>query len=78
MGNSKIHVLEKKDREKGCNEEKNTAADEYKASYLALFTATSKALEALEAQNYGIAKNLLIGGQQKAEELFLQAAESEM
>ena len=50
--------------------------DEYKESYLALFTATSKALEAMDAQNYGTAKELLIAGQQKAEELYLKTGET--
>lgn len=49
--------------------------DESKESYLALFTATSKALDAINAQNYGTAKDLLIAGQQKAEDLYLKAGE---
>ena len=78
MEKQSIHILGKSDGNQDCNGNGAAPTEEYKDSYLALFTAISNTLEALESQNYGIAKNLLIGGQQKAEELFLQAAESEM
>jgi len=45
--------------------------DEYRAPYLALFRAVTDALEQLQKQNYGIAQDLLIRGQQEAEELFI-------
>ena len=45
--------------------------DEYKAPYLHLFNAVTDALKALEMQNYGFAKELLIKGQQNAEEIFI-------
>lgn len=40
--------------------------------YTVLFHAVEDALEALEEQNFGLAKELLILGQQHAEELFLK------
>ena len=49
--------------------------EEYKESYLLLFRAVSKALEAIDAQNFGTAKMLLVQAQQDAEETFLQQAE---
>lgn len=49
--------------------------EEYKESYLLLFRAVSKALEAIDAQNFGTAKTLLMQAQQDAEETFLQQAE---
>ena len=46
--------------------------DEYKAPYLILWSACSTALEAMEQQNFGLAKQLLIQAQQEAEEAFIQ------
>ena len=46
--------------------------EEYKAPYLHLFNAVSDAIAALEMQNYGFAKELLIKGQQSAEEIFIE------
>ena len=49
--------------------------DEYRASYFALFRAITDALEQLQKQNYGIARDLLIRGQQEAEDLYICAVE---
>ena len=46
--------------------------DEYKTPYLILFRSISDALEQLEEQNYGTARELLIAAQQAAEEAFIQ------
>ena len=50
--------------------------DEYKDSYRTLFWAVNKALSAIQEQNYGMAKLLLIQGQQAAEEAVLRQADS--
>ena len=47
--------------------------EEYKDSYLILFRAVREAIKEIEAQNYGVAKELLIRGEQKAEEAYLHA-----
>lgn len=39
--------------------------------YTVLFQAVEQAIDALDVQNYGLAKQLLIHGQQDAEEAFL-------
>ena len=39
--------------------------------YTVLFRAVERAIEALEMQNYGSAKQLLIEGERSAEEAFL-------
>ena len=44
--------------------------------YTVLFQAVEQALDALDEKNYGLAKQLLIHGQQDAEEAFLAAEES--
>ena len=44
--------------------------------YPVLFQAVEQAIDALDVQNYGLAKQLLIHGQQDAEEAFLAAEES--
>lgn len=75
MGDQMIRIVGEADTEETTNKDPAAPADEYKSSYLALFTATSKALEAINAQNYGTAKELLVAGQQKAEELYLKAGE---
>ncbi len=43
--------------------------------YTALFAAVEDAIEAMEELNFGTAKQLLIQGQQEAEELYLQENE---
>ena len=46
--------------------------DEYKKPYLILFNAVTSALEALEADNFGQARELLTRGQQDAEDAFIE------
>ncbi len=46
---------------------------DYKPLYLLLFNATTEALEKLDAQNYGDARDILIAAQQKAEDLYINA-----
>lgn len=41
-------------------------------AYLCLFTAISDALEEIESQNYGDAKNRLISAQRQAEEYIME------
>lgn len=41
------------------------------AYYTALFNAVTDAIAALEQQNYGLAKDLLMHGQQAAEEAYM-------
>ena len=41
--------------------------------YTVLFQAVEQAIDALDVQNYGLAKQLLIHGQQDAEESYLAA-----
>ena len=50
--------------------------EEYKKMYLLLFNAITDALEQMEQQNYGTAKDLLITAQQKAEEIYITAESS--
>ncbi len=45
--------------------------DEFRDSYVSLFRTVTEAISALDAQNYGRARELLIQGQQQAEELYL-------
>ena len=45
--------------------------------YTILFNGIEQALQSLEDQNFGIAKGILIGVQQKAEESFLAEEEKE-
>ena len=45
----------------------------YQALYYKLFNAFTDILEALEAQNYGQAKALLIAAQQESEQLYIDA-----
>ena len=46
---------------------------EYKKLYHLLFNAITDALEKIEGQNYGDAKDLLIAAQQKAEDIYITA-----
>ena len=48
---------------------------EYKEAYILLFRAVTAALEEIQERNYGRVKNLLIEGQQNAEEAFISAIE---
>lgn len=47
--------------------------NEFQKSYCILFNACTDALRALEEHNYGQARQLLMGGQQRAEGAFLEA-----
>ena len=46
---------------------------DYNKMYLLLSNAITDALEKIEGQNYGDAKELLIAAQQKAEEIYITA-----
>ena len=46
---------------------------DYKKMHLLLFNAITDALEKIEGQNYGDAKELLIAAQQKAEDIYITA-----
>ena len=46
---------------------------EYEKLYHLLFNAITDALEKIEGQNYGDAKDLLIAAQQKAEDIYITA-----
>ena len=46
---------------------------DYKAMYLLLFNAITDALEKIEEQNYGEARELLIAAQQKAEDIYIDS-----
>ena len=48
----------------------------YKNLYFHLFNQITDALEALEKQNYGEARDILIRAQQEAEERYLNAEEN--
>ena len=47
--------------------------EDYRKMYLLLFNAVTSALEQLEKQNLGEAKDLLITAQQKAEKIYITA-----
>ena len=47
----------------------------YEKMYFALFNAVTDALEAMEARNFGQAKDLFIAAQQRCEELYLDGEE---
>ena len=49
--------------------------EEYKAPYFILLAASEKALRAMDAQNYGTARDILISAQQEAEEYILNEHE---
>ena len=44
----------------------------FMAIYFGLFNAITDALAAMEAQNYGAAREILIAAQQKAEDAYLE------
>lgn len=46
---------------------------DYRVLYYKLFNAYTDILEALDTQNYGQARALLIAAQQEAEELYIDA-----
>ena len=47
--------------------------EDYAKLYHLLFTAITDALEQMNAQNFGSAKEALISAQQKAEEIYITA-----
>ena len=47
--------------------------DVYQKGYYTLFNSITDAVNALEAQNYGQAKALLVAAQQESEELYIRA-----
>ena len=49
--------------------------DEYKKLYFTLFNQITDAVEALEAQNYRLAEEILCRAQQQAEEQFISQDE---
>ena len=49
--------------------------DEYKKPYLILFNGCEAAIQAMEKQNYGQARELLIQAEQAAEEAFMAQSE---
>ena len=49
----------------------------YRKMYYTLFNAVTDALEAMEHQNYGQARALLIAAQQQSEEIFMDSDEEE-
>ena len=46
---------------------------DYEKLYSALFNAITDALEQMEKQNFGTAKEILIAAQQQAEEIYMSA-----
>ena len=46
---------------------------DYQKMYTTLFNAITDALEQMESQNFGTAKETLIAAQQKAEEIYMSA-----
>ena len=47
--------------------------EDYQKMYTTLFNTVTDALEKIETQNYGDAKDLLIAAQQQAEEIYITA-----
>ncbi len=54
-----------------CNERGAYIMNEIPEYYTILFHAAEQAIRALEQQNYGLAKQLLIDGERAAEEAFV-------
>ena len=46
---------------------------DYKQLYILMLDASEKAIEAIEKQNYGAAKEILIVAEQKCEEIYVSA-----
>ena len=51
--------------------------NEYREPYLIIFAATEDALKAMENNNFGVAKDILMKGQLDAEEAFISFGENE-
>ena len=56
-----------------CNVRRRVSMNDIPEYYTILFRAVEQAIEALEMQNYGSAKQILIDGERSAEEAFLAA-----
>ena len=54
-----------------CNVRRRVSVNDIPEYYTILFRAVEQAIEALEMQNYGSAKQILIDGERSAEEAFL-------
>ena len=54
-----------------CNVRRRISMNDIPEYYTILFRAVEQAIEALEMQNYGFAKQILIDGERSAEEAFL-------
>ncbi len=50
---------------------------DYRKMYHVMLDGAERALEALEKQNYGLAKGILVAAETEAEEIFLQTEETE-
>ena len=50
---------------------------DYCLLYLHLFNAITDAIEALKAQNYGMAEEILKHAQQETEEIYMEAEETD-
>ena len=46
---------------------------DYKQLYILMIDASERAIEAIEKQNYGAAKEVLIAAEQKCEEIYISA-----
>ena len=46
---------------------------DYKELYVLMVDASERAIEAIEKQNYGTAKEILIAAEQKCEEIYISA-----
>lgn len=49
---------------------------DYRKLYLAMVNGAEKAIRAIEEQNYGLAKQLLIAAEREAEEQYLREEEA--
>ncbi len=49
----------------------------YEEMYYSLFAAICEAIEEIDTANYGKAKEILIKAHQKAEDMYIEAGESE-
>ena len=50
---------------------------DYKKLYHKMVDASERAIAAINAQNYGMAKEILIRGEREAEELYIESADEE-
>ena len=46
---------------------------DYKELYILMLDASERAIEEIEKQNYGAAKEILVAAEQKCEEIFISA-----